>query len=456
MGTNDRKLFGTDGVRGIANQYPMESAIALKLGQAIASFYRKTPGLGRIVVGKDTRLSGYVLESALVSGICSMGMNAMLVGPLPTPGIAFIAHSMRAHAGVMVSASHNPVEYNGIKFFDNEGFKLPDEIESQMEQMIFEEGKLDSLRPGPEEMGRAFRIDDAGGRYIQYLKGTFPQNLTLDGLKIVIDCANGAGYRVAPAVFGELGATVVSTAVSPNGLNINVDCGALHPERMAKLVQENGADVGIALDGDADRVIMCDEKGAIVDGDAILAICALHLHAKGNLANNTVVGTAMSNMGLETALREKGIRLIRTDVGDRYVMDVMRREKLNLGGEPSGHIIFLHHTTSGDGTLAALRVLSILRQQERPLSEVRKVFTTFPQVTKNVHVREKRSFISMPGVVRAMSEAETVLGERGRILVRYSGTENIARVMLEGEDEELIERLALAVARAIEENVGVS
>lgn len=450
---NTRKLFGTDGVRGVANQYPMESQVAIKLGQAIAAVFRDAPGLSRIVVGKDTRLSGYVIESALVAGICSMGMDAMLVGPLPTPGIAFIAHSMRARAGVMVSASHNPIEYNGIKFFDNLGFKLPDTIEARIESLIFED-RLDAMRPKPEEMGKAYRIDDAGGRYIQYLKGTFPQNLVLDGMKIVIDCANGAGYRVAPAVFRELGAEIVTTAVSPNGLNINLDCGALHPERMARIVQENKADVGIALDGDADRVMMCDEKGNIIDGDAVLAICALHLNSKGSLAKSTVVGTSMTNMGLEVFLRENGMNLIRTDVGDRYVIETMRREKLNLGGEPSGHIIFLHHTTSGDGTLAALRVLSVMQQQSRPLSEVASIFKAYPQVIKNIKVREKRPVTAMPKVMREMAEAERVLGKRGRFVVRYSGTENIARVMVEGENADQIDELATAIAESIKTEIG--
>ncbi len=449
-----RKLFGTDGVRGIANQYPMDSGIALKLGQAIARSFSDAPGLQRIVIGKDTRLSGYVLESALVSGICSMGMDAMLVGPLPTPGIAFIAHSMRARAGVMVSASHNPVEYNGIKFFDNKGFKLPDDVELCMEDMIFS-GELDDMRSSPEGMGRAYRIDDAGGRYIQYLKGTLPQHLTFDGLKIVLDCANGAGYKTAPTVFSELGADVITTATSPNGMNINVDCGALHPERMVKLVREHKADLGIALDGDADRVIMCDENGKIVDGDAILAICANHLHSRGNLAKATVVGTLMSNMGLEVSLKEKGMNLIRTDVGDRYVMDVMRREGYNLGGENSGHIIFLHHTTSGDGTLGALRVLSIMQQREKPLSQIcDSCFRSFPQVTKNIRVSEKRPMENLPGVKSSIDDALKVLGEKGRLLVRYSGTENIARVMVEGENDDEIEKLANSIAGEIQKEIG--
>ena len=453
MSNDDRKLFGTDGVRGIANRYPMDAQVALKLGQAVAVVFKDAPGLNRIVVGKDTRLSGYVLESALVAGICSMGMDAMLVGPLPTPGIAFIAHSMRARAGVMISASHNPIEYNGIKFFDNKGFKLDDQVEARMEKLVFSRS-LDDMRPPPQEMGKAFRIDDAGGRYVQYLKGTFPQRLSLEGMRLVLDCANGAGYKVATAVFRELGAEVIATAVSPNGHNINCGCGALHPERMARLVRECEAQVGIALDGDADRVIMCDEKGEILDGDGILAICALHLQSKGSLANDTVVGTQMSNMGLEMALAERGIRFIRTKVGDRYVMEAMRRENLNLGGETSGHIIFLHHTTSGDGTLAALRVLSIMCQQGRPLSEVRRVFTPFPQATENVRVRQRMAFDEIPSVVRSIEEAKRRLEDRGRVLVRYSGTEDIARIMVEGPDEGAIGPLALCIAEAIRKELG--
>jgi phosphoglucosamine mutase len=449
----ERKLFGTDGVRGIANRFPMDAAIATKLGQAVAFVFRETPGLDRIVVGKDTRLSGYVLEAALVAGLCSMGVDAMLTGPLPTPGIAFIAGSMRAKAGVMVSASHNPIEYNGIKFFDSKGFKLPDDLELEMEGLI-DAGELDGLRAEPAEMGRAYRVDDAQGRYIQYLKGTFPGELSLEGMRIVLDAANGAGYKVAPAVFRELGAEVIATGVSPNGLNINCGCGALHPERMARLVREHGAHVGVALDGDADRVIMCDEAGTIVDGDGILAICALHLHAKGALAKGTVVGTSMSNMGLEVALAASGIGLLRTDVGDRYVMEAMRREELALGGETSGHIIFLQHTTSGDGTLAALRVLSVMCEQERPLSEVRRVFTAFPQSIVNVRVRERRPFEGLPGVCRSMEEARRELGARGRLLVRYSGTEEIARVMVEAEDGAVASRLAATIADAIRNDIG--
>lgn len=449
-----RKLFGTDGVRGIANQYPMDAVTAVELGSAIAVVLRDVPGLDKVVVGKDTRLSGYVIESALTAGICSMGMNVMLVGPLPTPGIAFIAQSMRAKGGVMVSASHNPIEYNGIKFVDHKGFKLHDTVEARVEALL-SSGDFESLRPPPNQMGKAYRVDDASGRYVQYLKSTFPTRLTLDGLRVVIDCANGAGYRVAPLVFSELGAEVVTTGVSPSGLNINSDCGALHPERMVKLVHERGADVGIALDGDADRVIMCDAQGKLVDGDAILAICATHLHRKGNLAKATVVGTHMTNMGLEIALREKGIRLVRTDVGDRYVTEVMRRDGYNLGGETCGHIIFLHHTTCGDGILAALRVLSVMQQQQRPLENVANLFTPFPQVMRNVTVAHKRPFEQIRGFSKELSAIERELGARGRHLIRYSGTENIARIMVEGEDGERIAHLADRLAALLTEEIGL-
>jgi len=453
MTTFNRQLFGTDGVRGIANSYPMNASMAMKLGQAIAHVFKKAAGLNRIVVGKDTRLSGYVIESALVSGICSMGMDAMLVGPLPSPGIAFIANSMRAHAGVMVSASHNPVEYNGIKFFDQNGFKIPDETESYMEKLIFDD-QLDEHCVAPENMGKAYRIDDASGRYIQYLKNTFPDYLSLDGLKIVLDCANGAGYKVAPDVFTELGANLISTAIEPNGVNINVDSGALHPNRMAKLVKDHGADIGIALDGDADRIIMCDEKANVIDGDGILAICANHLFIKGNLAHNTVVGTHMSNMGLEHYLLQKGIHFERTRVGDRYVMERMREKGYNLGGENSGHIIFLHHTTSGDGTLAALRVLSVLCQSKKRLSELNSGFALFPQVIKNIFVMEKKPLDDMSDVRECITDIENKLGTTGRVLVRYSGTENILRVMVEGQQENDIEQYATCIAKLIKAHIG--
>ena len=445
----ERKLFGTDGVRGIANKYPMDAPMAIKLGQALATVMRDVNGLDQIVVGKDTRLSGYVFESSLVAGICSMGMNVVLVGPLPTPGIAFIANSMRAKGGAMVSASHNPIDYNGIKFFDHDGFKLSDEKEAYMEQLIFED-KLDDLRAEPSDMGRAFRVDDAAGRYIQYLKSTFPNHLTLEGIRIVIDCANGSGYRVSPMVLRELGADVIPTCVSPNGLNINKKCGALYPERMAKIVKERKADIGIALDGDADRVILCDEKGNIVDGDAILAICATHLQKKGSLAKDTVVGTHMSNMGLELMLKERGINFLRTNVGDRYVMELMRKEGYNLGGETCAHIIFLHHTNCGDGTLAALRVLSVMCQQQKPLSQIASIFEKFPQVITNIEVSAKIPFQDIPGFSAALKDVEAKLKGRGRHLIRYSGTENIARVMLEGENQQQIQGFADELAHIIE------
>ncbi|MBI4211021.1 MAG: phosphoglucosamine mutase [Deltaproteobacteria bacterium] len=449
-----RRLFGTDGIRGIANQYPMDGATALRVGQAIGAVLREMPGLDQVVVGKDTRLSGYVIETALTSGICSMGMNVMLVGPLPTPGIAFIANSMRAKGGAMVSASHNPIEYNGIKLFDSAGFKLSDDVELRVEELLF--GKeLDDMRVPPHLMGKAYRIDDASGRYIQYLKGTFPSELTLEGLKIVIDCANGAGYRVAPMMLRELGAEVISTCVSPNGININKDCGALHPHRMARMVRENKADLGIALDGDADRVIMCDEYGNLVDGDAILAICATHLHERGLLSKATVVGTNMTNLALELLLKERGIKLIRTDVGDRYVMEVMRREGYTLGGETCGHIIFLQHTTCGDGILAALRVLAVMCQERQSLADVAGLFVPFPQLIKNIHVRTRMPFDEIPGFNREIKDLEKELGGKGRYLVRYSGTENIARVMIEAEDEQKVEILVDRLASFIEDKIGM-
>lgn len=450
---NGRRLFGTDGVRGIANQYPMDALTAMKLGQAIAVVLKDAPGLDQIVVGKDTRVSGYVIESALTAGICSMGMNVMLVGPLPTPGIAFIANSMRARGGTMVSASHNPIEYNGVKFFDNYGFKLPDEVEAKMEELIFSD-RLDAMRVAPAKIGKAYRIDDAAGRYIQYLKSTFPQSLTLEGMRIVLDCANGAGYRVAPKVFAELGAEVVATCVAPNGLNINKGCGALHPERMQRLVLEQKADVGIALDGDADRVIMCDEKGNIVDGDAMLAVCAKWLKSRGELTGNTVVGTHMSNMGLELALKDNGINFVRADVGDRYVMEVMRREGFVLGGETCGHVIFLQQATCGDAIVAALRLLAVMREQKKPLSEVAQVFQALPQVTKNITVREKVPFEKIPDLLASMKQVDEALAGRGRQLVRYSGTENIARVMVEGENPELINKLADHLSRLMYAAIG--
>ncbi|NOY45909.1 MAG: phosphoglucosamine mutase, partial [Deltaproteobacteria bacterium] len=382
-----RKLFGTDGIRGVANVEPMTSETMVRVGRAAAHVFKeRKEGRHRIVIGKDTRLSGYMLENALASGICSMGVDILLVGPLPTPGIAFITSSMRADAGVVISASHNPYQDNGIKFFDRDGFKLPDEVEAEIEAHVFN-GELDHVRPTAEEVGKAFRVDDAVGRYVVYLKGTFPSHLTLEGIRIVVDCANGAAYRVAPAVFEELGAEVIPIGVNPDGTNINAECGSLHPECVADEVRARGAHLGIALDGDADRVIVVDERGNEVDGDHIMAICARDLAERGRLKGGAVVATVMSNLGLERSLAQVGLDLVRTQVGDRYVVERMRRDGYNFGGEQSGHLIFLDHATTGDGVLAALQLLGVVVNTGRPLSELARVMEAVPQVLQNVRVR---------------------------------------------------------------------
>jgi len=447
-----RRLFGTDGIRGIANEYPMTAEMAMQIGRAIAVLCKRGNHRHKIIIGKDTRISGYMFETALSSGICSMGVDLMLVGPLPTPAIAFITQSMRADAGIVISASHNPYQDNGIKIFSRDGFKLPDEMEEKIEELVFATS-MDSLRPSTDSIGKAYRIEDASGRYIQHLKNTFPADLTLDGLKIVVDCANGAAYKVAPVVFEELGATVISTGVDPDGLNINRDVGALYPEHISQLVKKHKADIGIALDGDADRVIICDEKGDIVDGDQIMAINALNMKERGVLRKNTVVATVMSNMGLEIFLKEKGMRLVRTQVGDRYVVEYLRNNGLNFGGEQSGHIIFLDYLTTGDGILAALQTLSVMKRSGKRLSELGKIIQKFPQVLVNFKVKEKKDLDSIPEVVRVIKGAEKNLKGRGRILVRYSGTEMKARVMVEGEDKEKIEKMANDISSVIKKYV---
>jgi phosphoglucosamine mutase len=440
-----RKLFGTDGIRGIANTYPMTTEIAMQLGRAIAFLVKKqVPDKEhnpRIVIGKDTRLSGYMIENALASGICSMGVNVLLVGPLPTPGIAFITTGMRADAGVVISASHNPFQDNGIKIFSRYGFKLPDEEEAIIEDLIFS-NKLESLRPVAEEIGKAARIDDAKGRYIVFLKNTFPNRYTLDGLHIVLDCAHGATYGVAPHVFEELGAKVISIGVEPDGKNINQACGALHPEVMSDLVRQEGADLGIALDGDGDRLIVSDEKGQIVDGDQIMAICAEEMLERQKLAKNTLVATVMSNLGLEIAMQRMGGKLVRTQVGDRYVVEEMRLNEYNFGGEQSGHLIFLKHNTTGDGILGALQLLVAMKKKERPLSEMTRLMEPIPQVLKNVRTEKKVAPEEISGFSDKVAAMEKILGRSGRILVRPSGTEPVIRVMVEGEDEKLIDSMA--------------
>ncbi|WP_321365767.1 phosphoglucosamine mutase [uncultured Desulfuromusa sp.] len=450
----EKKLFGTDGVRGVANIDPMTTEMAMQLGRA-AAFVFKNGGKRRhrVVIGKDTRLSGYMIENALVAGICSMGVDVLIVGPLPTPGIAFLTSSMRADAGVVISASHNPYQDNGIKFFSSTGYKLQDELELKIEDLIINH-RLDELRPIADEVGKAYRISDAIGRYVVFLKNTFPKDLDLDGIRIVLDCAHGAGYKVAPAVLTELGAEVIPLGVSPNGMNINEGCGSMHPEVMAEKVREYRADLGIALDGDADRVIFVDEKGHTVDGDHIMALCGTELIKAGQLNKNTVVATVMSNMGLDIAMKKVGGQVVRTAVGDRYVVEEMLKEGYNLGGEQSGHMIFLDHNTTGDGILSALQVLAIIKRSGEKLSKLAQVMTSLPQVLVNVKVRKKTDLNKIKPIKEMMDQVETELGENGRLLVRYSGTEALLRVMIEGENQSRIETLAQQVAGVVREHLG--
>lgn len=449
-----KKLFGTDGVRGVANTYPMTTEIAMQLGRAAAHIFKKHNGRRhRIVIGKDTRLSGYMIENALASGICSMGVDVILVGPLPTPGIAFLTASLRADAGVVISASHNPYQDNGIKFFSSNGFKLPDALEIEIESLL-DDSSLDALRPTAAEVGKAVRLDDAVGRYIVFLKHTFPKQMDLNGLKIVLDCAHGAAYKVAPAVLRELGAEVITIGVAPDGMNINAGCGSLYPEVMAAAVREHQADLGIALDGDADRVIFVDEHGREVDGDHIMAICATDLLQRGALARKTLVSTVMSNMGLDIAMRKAGGKMIRTAVGDRYVVEEMRHGGYSLGGEQSGHMIFLDHNTTGDGTLSALQVLAIIQRSGKRLSELAQVMTALPQILLNIRVAERKDLGDVPEVSQVIKAVESELGKNGRVLIRYSGTEPLLRIMLEGPEQSRIEELANDIAAAVVKHLG--
>lgn len=443
----ERKLFGTDGIRGTANVYPMTAAMALKLGQAIAHVFGDK-GRRRVLIGKDTRLSGYMFEDALASGICSMGANVIQVGPMPTPALAFLTADMRCDAGVMISASHNPYRDNGIKFFGHDGFKLADEIEARIEALI-ESGQLDDSMADPDDIGQARRIDDSQGRYVVFLKKTFPMDLTLEGLRIVLDCANGAAYKVGPTVLEELGAEVFLLGVEPNGRNINAGCGSTHPGKAAAKVCEVRADIGIALDGDADRVILLDENGEEIDGDQILALCARDLHERKALKGGGVVATVMSNLGLEKFLSAEGLSLTRTQVGDRYVVEAMRSGGYNLGGEQSGHIIFTDYGRTGDGLMTALQVLAILARSGRKLSELLADFERYPQVLVNVEVANKRPLEELPAMHAAIRKVEKELSGSGRVLIRYSGTELKARVMVEGEDETRVRELANDLANEL-------
>ncbi|MEW6532793.1 MAG: phosphoglucosamine mutase [Thermodesulfobacteriota bacterium] len=447
------RLFGTDGVRGIANREPMTAEMALKLGRAIAHVAAPHDGGSqKILVGKDTRLSCYMLENALSAGICSMGGNVLLLGPMPTPGIAFLTVNMRCDAGAVISASHNPFQDNGIKFFGRDGFKLSDELEEEIERLVFSDS-INEIRPTADRLGKAFRIDDALGRYVVFVKNTFPRHLSLDGIHMVLDGANGAAYKAAPLVFEELGARVDTIGVHPDGQNINAGCGSLYPEVISKRVKETGAGIGVALDGDADRVIFADEHGNAVDGDQIMGLIAWDMMKKGQLRKNTLVATVMSNIGLDLAMKEMGGKLIRTPVGDRYVVERMRSEELNFGGEQSGHLIFLDHVTSGDGILSALQVLKVMIETGRPLSELATRVKKYPQILKNVEVKERRDLDQIPAVANVIREVEQRLKDRGRLLVRFSGTQPLCRVMAEGEDEEEVRTVVEMVSDAITRNL---
>ena len=447
------KLFGTDGVRGVANLEPMTSETALKLGRAIAHVFKRREGRHQIVIGKDTRLSGYMLESALTSGICSMGVDVLLVGPLPTPAVAFLTRSLRADAGVMISASHNPYQDNGIKFFSNEGLKLPDELEERIEDMIVT-NEVEHMRPTADDIGKAYRIDDAEGRYVEFVKRSTPRNLNFQDLKVVLDCAHGAGYSVFPKVISELGAEVFVIGDDPNGVNINAGYGAVHPQRLQEAVLANGADVGIALDGDADRSIFVDEKGCVLSGDHVIAAFALDLLQRGRLHHHTVVGTVMSNFGFELALKEAGVSLIRTPVGDRYVLEHMLAGGFNLGGEQSGHIIFLDFNTTGDGIISAIQMLKLMKRQQRSLSEIANCMSAIPQVLLGVKVKERRDLSTLSHLQGAIQDCEAKLNGTGRVLVRYSGTEPLVRVMVEGQDDATIRQMADDLVGIVKTEIG--
>jgi len=448
-----KRLFGTDGVRGIANQEPMTSEMAMKLGRAAAYLFKNKAGRHRIVIGKDTRLSGYMLESALTSGICSMGVDVLLVGPFPTPGIAFLTRSLRADAGVVISASHNPFEDNGIKFFSRDGLKLPDPMEHEIEDLIFS-GRIDDIRPTADAIGKAFRVDDAEGRYIEFVKNSLPKRLTLEGLTVVIDCANGAAYKVAPTILRELDAKVIVVGHEPDGLNINQGCGSTHPEVIQQLVRENHADVGIAHDGDADRAMFASETGEMVNGDHVMAALAVAMKKSRRLSKNTLVTTVMSNMGLDRAMKAAGIRVVKTAVGDRYVLETMLRDGYNFGGEQSGHLIFLDYNTTGDGLITAVQVLALMKSSGRPLSELAKSMTTYPQVLVNVRVKERQDLSALPKVKRHIARLEKKLDGTGRLLIRYSGTEPLVRIMIEGENEAEIRKWADELADTVRAAIG--
>jgi phosphoglucosamine mutase len=447
-------LFGTDGIRGVANVHPMTPELALALGRAVTFVAgRGKRHAPRVLIGKDTRLSGYMLETAIAAGVTSMGGRVLLCGPVPTPAVAHLTVSMRADAGIVISASHNPYDDNGIKIFGGDGFKLADAVEDEIEALVREPERLGERQTGPA-IGRAVKLEDARGRYVAFVKSTFPRDLTLDGLRVVVDAAHGAAYVVAPLVFTELGATVHALGVRPNGTNINRECGALHPEHARAEVVRRGAQIGIALDGDADRVIVIDEQGRIVDGDVVMALCATRMKRDRELRCDTVVGTVMSNLGLERALEGQGIAFVRTPVGDRHVVEAMRRGGFNLGGEQSGHLIFLDHASTGDGLIAALQVLSIMIRTGKPLSELaQEAMERVPQVLESVTLPARRPLEDMAALQALVAQARASLGREGRVLVRWSGTEPKLRVMVEGPDEGRIGTIAQELVAAARRDV---
>ena len=459
VSAESRKIFGTDGVRGVANIEPVTAETALKLGRAAAHVVTQLAGGARsghrakIVLGKDTRLSGYMLENALAAGIMSLGVDVLLIGPLPTPGTAYITRSLRADAGIVLSASHNPYEDNGIKFFRRDGYKLDDEIELQIEHLVFS-GEIENIRPTAARIGKATRVDDALGRYIEFAKTSFPRGLTLEGVRLAVDVANGAAYKSSPCILRELGANVIVIHNTPNGRNINKDCGSTHPEEIQRIVKETGAQIGITHDGDADRVLLCDEDGELVDGDEIMAIAAIDLLKTGRLARQTLVGTVMSNFGLEDALAAHGGKLIRTKVGDRYVIEEMMKSGLNLGGEQSGHMIFHDYTTTGDGIISALQILRIMVETGKPLSELKKCLKKYPQARRDLVVRTKPPLEELHQVLRLKSEIEKELSGKGRVLLRYSGTEPKIRLVIDGPDAARINAQADRLAEAIGQEIG--
>jgi phosphoglucosamine mutase len=451
------RLFGTDGIRGRANQFPMRPDMILKVGQALGYMLRTKPPRNKtpkVVIGKDTRLSGYMVELALTSGLNSMGVHVQLVGPLPTPGIGYLTRNMRADAGIVISASHNPFHDNGIKIFDHEGYKIPDEMELEIERLVLEQDLNELLSPSTE-LGRSRRIDDSQGRYIVFCKATFPLEYTLEGVRIVLDCSNGAAYKVAPAVFEELGAEVIITGNQPNGFNINDKVGALYPAKLSELVLQYRADVGISLDGDGDRSVLVDEKGKVVNGDHILCMCALHLKDIGKLTHNTIVATQMSNFGLDKALKSQGIKVVRTQVGDKYVVDEMRKHGYALGGEQSGHLIFAEHSTTGDGIIAALNVLAVMKETGRPLSELNGQMKDVPQVLVNTKVKRRMALDEIEGYKEIESKVNKKLNGEGRLFVRFSGTEDVVRVLVEGPDRQAISQYAEEVASFLEQRLSI-